>query len=98
MLVLVRKKGESIVIGDSIRITIREISGSNKVTVGIEAPLTTPVARQELFTAEQLKVINDKIAQLTDKALSREQLLQLEEKFRLNKGEPLLRRALPEGQ
>jgi carbon storage regulator len=46
MLVLTRKEGEEIVIGDNIRIKIVDIRGSN-VKVGIEAPRDVRVQRQE---------------------------------------------------
>jgi len=47
MLVISRKPGESLLIGDNIRITILSVSG-DKVAVGIEAPREINVARQEL--------------------------------------------------
>jgi carbon storage regulator len=48
MLVLSRKKNESIVINDNITIVVVEIRGS-KVRLGIEAPKETPVHRKEVF-------------------------------------------------
>ncbi|MEO2009155.1 MAG: carbon storage regulator CsrA [Pirellulaceae bacterium] len=50
MLVLTRKKEQSIVIGDDIKITIVDIRG-DKVRLGIEAPKTVPVHRQEVWIA-----------------------------------------------
>ncbi len=50
MLVLSRKKNESIVIGDGVMITVIEIRG-DKVRLGIEAPAHTPVHRREVFDA-----------------------------------------------
>lgn len=50
MLVLSRKKNESIVIGDNIVITVVEVIG-NKIRLGIEAPKEIPVHRQEVFEA-----------------------------------------------
>ena len=52
MLVLSRKKDESIVINDDIVITIVEIRG-DKVRLGIDAPTEIPVHRQEVFDAIQ---------------------------------------------
>ncbi|MGI5876317.1 MAG: carbon storage regulator CsrA [Dethiobacteria bacterium] len=50
MLVLTRKKGQSIVIGENIRISIEEVSGES-VRIGIEAPKNVPVYRLEIFEA-----------------------------------------------
>ncbi|MCS6866400.1 MAG: carbon storage regulator CsrA [Gemmataceae bacterium] len=50
MLVLSRKKNESIVINNDIVITIVEIRG-DKVRLGIEAPKDVPVHRQEVYEA-----------------------------------------------
>ena len=47
MLVLSRKVGERILVGDDIRITIVRIGGGG-VRVGIEAPPTMNVVREEL--------------------------------------------------
>jgi carbon storage regulator len=47
MLVLSRKVGERILIGDDIRVTIVRISGGG-VRVGIEAPASLTVVREEL--------------------------------------------------
>lgn len=49
MLVLSRKVGEKILIGDSIAITVVRISGGG-VRIGIEAPSDLPVVREELAT------------------------------------------------
>ena len=50
MLVLSRKKNESIVIDDDITIVVVEIRG-DKVRLGVEAPKEIPVHRQEVFDA-----------------------------------------------
>jgi carbon storage regulator len=47
MLVLSRKKNESIVVNDNIVITIVEVRG-DKVRLGIDAPREVPVHRQEV--------------------------------------------------
>ena len=52
MLVLSRKKDESIVIGDNITIMVIEIRG-DKVRLGIQAPKEIPVNRQEVHEAIQ---------------------------------------------
>jgi carbon storage regulator len=50
MLVLSRKKNESIVIDEKIVITIVEIRG-DKVRLGIDAPKEVPVHRSEVWEA-----------------------------------------------
>lgn len=52
MLVLSRKKNESIVINDDIVITVVEIRG-DKVRLGIEAPREVPVDRKEVADAKK---------------------------------------------
>lgn len=47
MLVLSRKVGQEIVIGDNVRITVTKVSG-NRVTLGIEAPDHVRILRGEL--------------------------------------------------
>jgi len=50
MLVLSRKKNESIVISDNIKIVVVEIRG-DKVRLGVEAPKEIPVHRREVYEA-----------------------------------------------
>ncbi len=49
MLILTRKVGESIVIGDDVVVTVVE-SGRDHVRIGIEAPRTVTVHRQEVYS------------------------------------------------
>ena len=52
MLVLSRKKNESIVINENIVITVVEIRG-DKVRLGIQAPREVPIHRSEIHAAIQ---------------------------------------------
>jgi carbon storage regulator len=52
MLVLSRKKNESIIINDDITVTVIEIRG-DKVRLGIEAPKDVTVHRREVYEAIQ---------------------------------------------
>lgn len=54
MLVLSRKVGEKLVIGDDIVVTINRISG-NRVTIGIEAPGSVKIVRGELERHDEVK-------------------------------------------
>ena len=59
MLVLSRKKNESVVINDNITIVVVEIRG-DKVRLGIEAPKDVPVHRKEIYDAIQASARNER--------------------------------------
>ena len=48
MLILTRKSGEGLVIGDGIRITVVEIRGK-QIRLGIEAPADVVILREEVY-------------------------------------------------
>jgi carbon storage regulator len=48
MLILTRKPGECLYIGDNIKVTIVEIKG-NQIRVGIEAPTELRIYREEIY-------------------------------------------------
>jgi carbon storage regulator len=48
LLILTRKIGESLVIGDNVRVTLLEIRGK-QVRLGIKAPPDVVVLREEIF-------------------------------------------------
>lgn len=52
MLVLTRKLGESITIGDDVKVTIIEVKGK-QVKLGVEAPQQTTVHREEIYQRVQ---------------------------------------------
>ena len=71
MLILSRKKGESIKIGDDIEIFVSEIKG-DKVRLGISAPGDMEICRTELYlTMENNKEASDKVDLLKVFQLSR---------------------------
>lgn len=51
MLVLTRKVGEEIVIGNNIRVRVLSIQG-NQIRLGFVAPREVPIQRQELLAGE----------------------------------------------
>ena len=65
MLLLCRKPGEKIIIGDDIEITVLNIVG-RIVRIGIEAPKDVSVHRQEIF----LKIQSKKLKPLTEETQS----------------------------
>lgn len=50
MLVLSRKRDEVICIGNEIRITVVDVRG-DKARIGVDAPTSIPVHREEVFKA-----------------------------------------------
>ncbi|MDO8683499.1 MAG: carbon storage regulator CsrA [Armatimonadota bacterium] len=60
MLVLARKHGQSIFVGDNIEITVVEVRG-DVVRLGIDAPGAIPVYRKEVW--ERIKAENEAAAE-----------------------------------
>ena len=52
MLIITRKAGEKIMLGDEIVVHVMEVVG-NSVRIGIEAPRSVPVYREEIWEAVQ---------------------------------------------
>jgi len=48
MLLLSRKRGEQVVIGDAVTVTVIEIKG-NRVKLGFNGPPEVPIHREELY-------------------------------------------------
>jgi carbon storage regulator len=70
MLILTRRVGETVTIGDDVTFTILGVKG-NQVRVGITAPRTLPVHREEIYerikrekaaAAERAKVQGEPVA------------------------------------
>lgn len=49
MLILTRKPGQRIHIGDNIVVVVNRINGGRNVSIGVEAPKGVPVLREELI-------------------------------------------------
>ena len=52
MLILTRRVGESLMIGDDVTITVLGVKG-NQVRVGVDAPRDVAVHREEIFNRIQ---------------------------------------------
>ena len=50
MLIITRRPGEKIMLGDDVVVEVIEVSGSS-VRIGIAAPKSIPVYREEIWTA-----------------------------------------------
>jgi carbon storage regulator len=68
MLVLTRRSGEGIVIGDQIRIVVVEIHGG-QVRLGIEAPAGIPIYREEVL--KKIMLENKKAADVDPSQLKK---------------------------
>lgn len=62
MLVLARKKGQSIIIGGEIKVTVVEVSGET-VRLGIEAPTSLEIFREEIYR----EIVKENTSAITDK-------------------------------
>ncbi len=61
MLILTRRTGEAVIIGDNVRIAVLDIRG-NQVRLGVEAPREVTVHREEVYrriVEEHGNVAND---------------------------------------
>jgi carbon storage regulator len=67
MLILTRKQGESVAIGDDIQVTVVEIQGK-QVKLGVQAPREVSVHRQEIY--EKIQQENIRASQVDDFDLS----------------------------
>ena len=68
MLILTRKLGESIAIGDQIKVTLIDIQG-RQVKIGVNAPRDVPIHRQEVY--EKIQLENLRASRTSDLDLSR---------------------------
>ena len=50
MLIITRRAGEKIIIGDNVAVHVMELTG-NTVRIGIDAPRSVPVYREEIWAA-----------------------------------------------
>ncbi|MCK5666252.1 MAG: carbon storage regulator CsrA [Thiotrichaceae bacterium] len=60
MLILTRRTGQTIVIGNDIKVTVTEVNG-NHVRLGIDAPKDVIVNRQEVHDRIQTEMMQDKV-------------------------------------
>lgn len=60
-LILTRRVGETVVIGDNITFTVLGVKGS-QVRVGINAPKDVPVHREEIYERIQREKLQPKVS------------------------------------
>ena len=60
MLILTRKVGERLMIGDDIAVTVLSVKG-NQVRVGVQAPAEIAVHREEIYNRIQNELNDQKV-------------------------------------
>ena len=59
MLILTRRVGETLMIGDSVSVTVLGVKG-NQVRIGVDAPKDVSVHREEIFNRIKEEANEDK--------------------------------------
>ncbi len=68
MLIITRRPGQKVMLGDDVTLHVMEVSGNN-VRIGIEAPKSVPVYREEIWIA--VKQENEAAAKTAAESLPR---------------------------
>lgn len=65
MLVLTRRRGQAILVGDDVKIVVLEVNG-DQVRLGVEAPRSVAVHREEIY--DEITAANKAAAKKSPKA------------------------------
>ena len=69
MLILTRRVGETVMIGDEVTVTVLGVKG-NQVRMGINAPRTVAVHREEIFERIKHEGQDSEFAQTTESKIA----------------------------
>lgn len=69
MLILTRRVGEAVVIGEDVTVTVLGVKG-NQVRIGVNAPKTVSVHREEIFDRIKNERDNDPARATSDLAVA----------------------------
>jgi carbon storage regulator len=61
MLILTRRVGETLMVGDNVTVTVLGVKG-NQVRIGVNAPKDVSVHREEIYMRIQAEKGNDNVA------------------------------------
>ncbi|NLM75315.1 MAG: carbon storage regulator CsrA [Clostridiaceae bacterium] len=82
MLVLARKKGQTMMIGHDIEITVLDIQG-DQVRLGINAPRSIAIHRKEIYD----EIVNENISAVSSKGINISELNKIRKDKIQRKGE-----------
>jgi len=70
MLILTRRTGETVMIGNEVTLTVLGVKG-NQVRIGINAPKSVPVHREEIYERIKRELQGDVVGNVQDEANTR---------------------------